>query len=208
MFSKKTTVVTATKSSNTKSLFAGDKKVRIIIFTGVLMYILFVAGGLAVFWQYNNYKDQQAKNSMLSDDEWMPTEYSEMNEAQISAKLYKDTGKTPTNILDNKVDKNMLPTFAKAYSAAQAMYYLGHYDKALEAYALADTYKSKDKTYVFYLDYADAALTAEKYDIYYTQMDGAKSAIKDTKKLSNEAKDDLISTVDEKLTRIKAVQGR
>lgn len=202
MFSKKTTAATATKSGKIKTLFVGDKKTSFIIFIGLLLYTLLIAGGFVIFWQYNNYKNQQSNNSSVSDD-WVPTDYSEMDQAQISAKLYKDTGKTPTNILDNKVDKDMLPTFTKAYSAAQAMYYLGHYDKALEVYALADTYKSKDKTYEFYLDYAASAQTAKKDDIFESRMEAAKTAVKSDKSLSDTDKADQIAKIDKKLTIVK-----
>ena len=198
MFSKKTTAVTATKSSNTKSLFASNKRMGGIIFIGILMYVLLIAGGLAVFWQYSNYKNQQSRNAAVSD-EWVPTEYSEMDDVQITVKLYKDTGYSPSDFFDNKPDKKMLPSFAKAYSAAQAMYYLGHYDKALELYAFADTYNSKDKLYSFYFDYAKAAQTADNNEIFYKQIDATKTAIRNDKKLTDDAKTSLIDNIDVKL---------
>lgn len=204
MFSKKTTVATTTiKTNKTKRLFAGDKKICIIIFVGVLIYVLLIAGAATTFWAYNNYKNEQKKNSVASD-EWAPTEYSEMNEAQISAKLYKETGKSPVDILDNRPDKELLPTFASAYSAAQAMFFLGKYDKALEVYAFADTYASKNKTYSFYLDYSGAAQAAENKDVFKKQIEVTKMAISKDKSLDAAAKQNFIDDIDAKLQFIEA----
>lgn len=184
-------------------IFANKLNV-LIIFVAVLYVLLFVTGGIALKFYYDNKADQQQNSAKTAI--WIPTDYSEMTKDQISVKLHSDTGKDPLEIAKAMPSKELLPSFEKAYSAAQAMYYLNNDQKSLELYAFADTYKSKDKNYVFYLDYAAVAQTVNNNEVFIKQIEAAKAAIKDDKKLSQTNKDDLITSIDEKLARIKAVQ--
>lgn len=175
--------------------------VNLMVVVGLVLYtLLFIVGGLLVklYYDYRMENLRIDNTQQLTPTVWVPTSYADMDTAQIGVKLYADTGLGPVEILDKPINKKAINNFFKAYSAAQAAYYLGNYNKSLEFYALADSYSSKDKTYTFYLDYASAAQTANNNEVFTRQIDAAKKSVSNDKNLSDSEKKDLITTIEKK----------
>ena len=201
---KKTDFRADASAGSSKSKQGSKRKIALLIIGSILVYAVFF--GSAAFISYYLLNTKVDDSSLSVSEPWVPTTYDMMTESQISVKLYNDTGKGLGEIENGTPSKELLPSFEKAYSAAQAMYYINNYTKSLELYAFADTYNSKSKTYIFYLDYAALAQTIDNNEILTKQAENAMSEIKKSTSLSNTQKDELTTLITEKLAPSKVVR--
>jgi hypothetical protein len=198
--SSETTNETERKSGSIVGGFRGrlqkHKQKKVLFIAGAVVLLLV---GLTTYGLYRQFNPSVTPAS-FEDQTIVSADFSTLDREDIPAALEAVTGVTVEDLQKKKIDRKLLPTFGKAYAAAQALDVLGDRKHAAQAYAVAEDQLAAAKIpgtgeVDFHLEYAVVAYRLNDRTLASRQLQLASEAL-DHSKASEDQINDARSRID------------